>query len=151
MVWNTSKFGCLEMENKLSKSEIYPEDGRLLLAAAVIYMGSASGDISREQWGQLHSVVGENEPLLDKALEKVRNTPIEEFLVELLEKLQTEEQKLCVLLNAYDCMLADERSTSEELLVFEKFKNSFALEIKDLDVYLSGILIKNNIRLLGSR
>jgi len=36
-------------------------------------------------------------------------------------------------------------------LVFEKFKNSFALEIKDLDVYLSGILIKNNIRLLGSR
>ena len=139
------------MENKLSKSEIYPEDGRLLLAAAVIYMGSASGDISREQWGQLHSVVGENEPLLDKALEKVRNTPIEEFLVELLEKLQTEEQKLCVLLNAYDCMLADERSTSEELLVFEKFKNSFALEIKDLDVYLSGILIKNNIRLLGSR
>ena len=139
------------MENKLSKSEIYPEDGRLLLAAAVIYMGSASGDISREQWGQLHSVVGENEPLLDKALEKVRNTPIEEFLVELLEKLQTEEQKLCVLLNAYDCMLADERSTSEELLVFEKFKNSFALEIKDLDAYLSGILIKNNIRLLGSR
>ena len=135
----------------MSKSEIYPEDGRLLLAAAVIYMGSASGDISREQWGQLHSVVGENEPLLDKALEKVRNTPIEEFLVELLEKLQTEEQKLCVLLNAYDCMLADERSTSEELLVFEKFKNSFALEIKDLDVYLSGILIKNNIRLLGSR
>ena len=135
----------------MDESEIYPEDGRLLLAAAVIYMGSASGDISREQWGHLHSVVGENEPLLDKALEKVRNTPIDDFLVELLEKLQTEEQKLCVLLNAYDCMLADERSTSEELLVFEKFKNSFALEIKDLDVYLSGILIKNNIRLLGSR
>ena len=134
----------------MDESEIYPEDGRLLLAAAVIYMGSASGDISREQWGQLHSVVGENEPLLDKALEKVRNTPIDDFLIELLEKLQTEEQKLCVLLNAYDCMLADEISTSEELLVFEKFKNSFALEIKDLDIFLSGILIKNNIRLLDS-
>ena len=43
-------------------------NGRLLLASAIIFMASSSGEISKEQWGQLKSVVGADDELLKEAL-----------------------------------------------------------------------------------
>ena len=127
-----------------------PKNGRLLLASAIIYMAASSGEISKEQWGQLHSVVGTNEQLLKDAMEKVRETSIDDFLAELKEELTSDEQKLCVLLNVFDSMLADERMTTEEDIVFSRFKEALIISSPELELFFKALKIKNNIPILDA-
>jgi hypothetical protein len=127
-----------------------PKNGRLLLASAIIYMAASSGEISKEQWGQLHSVVGTNEKLLKDAMEKVRETSIDDFLAELKEELTSDEQKLCVLLNVFDSMLADERMTTEENIVFSRFKEALIISSPELEMFFKALKIKNNIPILDA-
>ncbi len=42
--------------------------GRKVLATAIIFMASADGTISAEAWGQLRSVIGSDEDVLETAL-----------------------------------------------------------------------------------
>jgi len=125
-----------------------PQNGRLLLASAIIFMAASSGAISKEQWGQLHSVIGANDELLKKAMDKVRETSIDDFLIELEKKLTSDEQKLCVLLNIYDSMLADEKITPEEDVIFSKFKEALVTSSTELELYFKALKIKNNIPIL---
>ena len=127
-----------------------PQNGRLLLASAIIFMAASSGEISKEQWGQLHSVVGSNDELLKKALDKVRETSIDDFLAELTQGLNSDEQKMCVLLNVYDSMLADERITAEENVTFSKFKEALVTSASELEFYFKALAIKNNIPILDA-
>ena len=124
------------------------KNGRLLLASAIIFMAASSGEISKEQWGHLHSVVGSDDELLKDAMDKVRETSIESFLAELKDKLSSEEQKLCILLNIYDSMLADEKIAPEEDVLFTKFKEALVTSSKDCDPYFKALIIKNNIPIL---
>ena len=128
----------------------HPQNGRLLLASAIVFMASSSGEISKEQWGQLHSVVGANEQLLKDAMDKVRETSIDDFLAELKEELTSDEQKLCVLLNVFDSMLADERMTTEENIVFSRFKEALIISSPELELFFKALKIKNNIPILDA-
>ena len=124
--------------------------GRLMLASSIIFMAASNGEISREQWGQLHSVVGADDSLLSDAMDKVRETPIEKFLTELSENLSSDDQKLCILLNVLDSMLADEQVAPEENTLFNKFKDSLDIPSQELDLYFNAIKIKNNIPTLDA-
>ena len=127
------------------------DEGRFLLAASIIYMASASGEITLEQWGHFESVVGGNKELLDDAMQKVRDTPLDEFLIQLAGALKTDDQRICVLLNVKDSMWADERKTDSESLVYDKFKAALTVTNKNLEVFLEAIVIKNNINLLEAK
>ena len=96
----------------------------------------------------MHSVAGAKDELLKRAMDKVRETSIDAFLTELKNELTSDEQKLCVLLNIYDSMLADEKITPEENVVFSKFREVLVKSSPELELYFKAIMIKNNIPIL---
>jgi hypothetical protein len=131
----------------LNGSEIKP--GRLALATAVVFVASADGPISPEAWGQVRSIVGADEELLEAAIDLARQTPLPAFLGALSEALN-EDQKLCVLLNVFDSMWSDEVATPRQLEIFKLFRNALTVNEPSLDFYLKGIEIKNNVPSLDS-
>ena len=46
----------------------------LIMAASLIYMSSIDGTIAQQEWGQLKTVVGDDD-LLEAGLDYVRDTP----------------------------------------------------------------------------
>jgi hypothetical protein len=123
--------------------------GRTVLAAAIVFMASADGPISAEAWGQLRSVVGSDEDLLETAIELARNTPIQEFLKE-VDAVLDDDQRLCLLLNVFDSMWSDENATPRQLELFNQFQSSLSIQDQALNTYLKGLQIKNAVPLLDS-
>ena len=123
--------------------------GRLALATAVVFVASADGPISPEAWGQLRSIVGADEELLEAAIDLARQTPLPAFSDALSETLNA-DQKLCVLLNIFDSMWSDEVATPRQIEIFKLFRNALSVNESSLDLYLKGIEIKNNVPSLDS-
>ncbi|OUV04025.1 MAG: hypothetical protein CBC42_01130 [Betaproteobacteria bacterium TMED82] len=123
-------------------------DTRLIMAASLIYMSSIDGTIAQQEWGQLKTVVGGDDELLETALDFVRDTPLDIFLKQ-APSLLNDDQKLCVLLNTYDSLLSDGTSEPEELELFDKFLEAFNVKKEDISSHMEVIFIKNNTKLLG--
>ena len=123
-------------------------DTRLIMAASLIYMSSIDGTIAQQEWGQLKTVVGGDDELLETALDFVRDTPLDTFLKQ-APSLLNDDQKLCVLLNTYDSLLSDGTSEPEELELFDKFLEAFNVKKEDISSHMEVIFIKNNTKLLG--
>ena len=123
-------------------------DTRLIMAASLIYMSSIDGTIAQQEWGQLKTVVGGDDALLETALDYVRDTPLESFLSE-APSLLDKTQKMCVLLNVYDSLLSDGTIEPEETALFDKFLNKFGVSKNDINPQLEVIFLKNNTKLLG--
>ncbi len=123
-------------------------DTRLIMAASLIYMSSIDGTIAQQEWGQLKTVVGGDDELLETALDFVRDTPLDIFLKQ-APSLLNDDQKLCVLLNTYDSLLSDGTSEPEELELFDKFLKAFNVKKEDISSHMEVIFIKNNTKLLG--
>ena len=68
----------------------------LVLAASLLYMMAADGDIDEAESSQLQSVLGDNEELLSCAISYVQSVPLEQFLKEAPEGLSAPD-KLCIL------------------------------------------------------
>ena len=123
-------------------------DTRLIMAASLIYMSSIDGTIAQQEWGQLKTVVGGDDALLETALDYVRDTPLESFLSE-APSLLDKTQKMCVLLNVYDSLLSDGTIEPEETALFDRFLNKFDVSKNDINPQLEVIFLKNNTKLLG--
>jgi hypothetical protein len=123
-------------------------DTRLVMAASLIYMSSIDGTIAQQEWGQLKTVVGGDDDLLETALDYVRDTPLESFL-NIAPSLLNENQKLCVLLNVYDSLLCDGSTEPEETALFEKFLSKFGVAKNEISSHLDVIFVKNNTKVLG--
>jgi hypothetical protein len=118
------------------------------MAASLIYMSSIDGTIAQQEWGQLKTVVGGDDDLLETALDYVRDTPLESFL-NIAPSLLNENQKLCVLLNVYDSLLCDGSTEPEETALFEKFLSKFGVAKNEISSHLDVIFVKNNTKVLG--
>ena len=123
-------------------------DPGLVMAARLIYMSSIDGTIAQQEWGQLKTVVGGDDDLLETALDYVRDTPLDSFLKE-CPSLLDKNQKMCVLLNVYDSLLSDGTIEPEETVLFDRFLNSFDVSKNDINTHLDVIFLKNNTKLLG--
>ena len=120
----------------------------LMMASSLIYMSSVDGTIAQQEWGQLKTVVRGNDQLLEKALDFVRETSVEDFL-EIASNSLSKDQKVCILLNVYDSLHSDEVAEPEELELFDRFLSKFSIPKEELQQSLDAIFVKNNLSVLS--
>jgi uncharacterized tellurite resistance protein B-like protein len=88
------------------REERQPMTPHLALACALLYMLTSDGSIGSQEVGQLETALGEFEGLQKAALTYVRSNKMNAFLDEASAVLKP-EQKLFILVNVCDSMLAD--------------------------------------------
>ena len=120
----------------------------LSLAAALLYMLMADGEIDDHESSQLQAVIGGNQDVLELAYEYVETVSLDQFLNDALPVLSNED-KLCILCNLCDCLLADGVCQAVEEELFQKICGSFGYSKKSFSPYYSAIALKNEKSLLG--
>ncbi|NQW66014.1 MAG: TerB family tellurite resistance protein [Burkholderiales bacterium] len=120
----------------------------LSLAAALLYMLMADGEIDDHESSQLQAVIGGNQDVLELAYEYVETVSLDQFLNDALPVLSNED-KLCILCNLCDCLLADGVCQAVEEELFQKICHSFGYSKKSFSTYYSAIALKNEKSLLG--
>lgn len=112
------------------------------LAASLLYMLTADGAIGAEEIGQLEAVIGEFEGLQNVALKYVRSVKLKPFLDEAKATLKR-EQKLYILTNVCDSMLADGSVARLEDKVFFAMVNAFGFDERSFEPYYQVFETKN--------
>lgn len=120
----------------------------LVLAAALMFMMAADGEIKEAESSQLQSVLGNNEELLACAASYVQSVPLETFLLEAAESLSSLD-KLCILTNVCDSFLADGQAEDHELQLFSRICEAFGFDESTFESHLKTIQIKNDKSALG--
>lgn len=115
----------------------------LSLAACLLYMMAADGDIAEEEIGQLQLVIGEFKGLQEVAMQQVRCMKLNPFLRNATPYLN-EDQKLFVLVNVYDSMLSDGVIKEKEQVLFETMQDAFAIPNNKLAPFLKTLDYKNH-------
>ncbi|MBJ7420760.1 MAG: TerB family tellurite resistance protein [Rhodoferax sp.] len=116
---------------------------RLTLAVGLLFMVGADGQVEQEEIGQLRSVVGGDQELIQTALKYLRSVKYEQFLTDAAALLNT-EQKLCLLINMADSLLSDGRAELSEQQVFGKALAQFGFSEESFKGYFDTISLKNN-------
>ena len=116
---------------------------RLALAVGLLFMVGADGQVEQEEIGQLRSVVGGDQELIQTALKYLRSVKYEQFLTDAAALLNT-EQKLCLLINMADSLLSDGRAELAEQQVFGKALAQFGFTEESFKGYFDTISLKNN-------
>ncbi len=124
---------------KTSESKMGPH---LALAASLLYMMTSDGSIGTEEIGQLEAVLGEFEGLQQIALTYVRAVKRSEFL-KVAAPLLSEKQKLYILTNVCDSMLADGNVAALEDKLFVSMLKAFGFTEKTFQPYYQVIEAKN--------
>ena len=101
-----------------------PMTPHLALACALLYMLTSDGAIGTQEIGQLESVIGQFEELQKVALSYVRSVKMKAFLDEASAVLSA-EQKLYILTNVCDSMLADGEVANVEDKLFMSMLHAF--------------------------
>ena len=114
----------------------------LALAASLLYMMTSDGSIGTEEIGQLEAVLGEFEGLQQIALTYVRAVKRSEFL-KVAAPLLSEKQKLYILTNVCDSMLADGNVAALEDKLFVSILKAFGFSEKTFQPYYQVIEAKN--------
>jgi voltage-gated potassium channel len=121
---------------------------RIAFAAAMIYMINADGRIEPEEIRRLVIAVRDDRVLLEVATRYTKFHKVEHFLDE-CSALLDHEQKLAVLVNLYDAILANGEALPQELELFERFMGVFGFNDAEFDPYFNSIAVKNNSALFG--
>ena len=116
---------------------------RLALAVGLLYMMASDGQIESEEIGQLQSVVGGDQELINTAVKNIRSVKYEQFLTD-AAALLNERQKLCLLINMADSLLSDGRAEQSEQQAFVKALSQFGMTEDGFKAYFETLAIKNN-------
>lgn len=125
------------------KSEPPKLSPRLALAVGLLFMMAADGEIESEEIGQLQSVVGGDQELIQTAVKYLRSVNYEQFL-SAANALLNPQQKLCVLINMADSLLSDGHADTSEQRTFVQALNSFGMSEDGFKPYFETIVTKNN-------
>lgn len=120
----------------------------LVLAAALVYMMAANGEIDESERSQLQSVIGKNKQLLECAVDYVKAVPFDQFLRDAPAHMGPAD-KLSVLTNVCDSMMSDGYADEQELDLLHAMTISFGLSDESFEPYYQTIAIKNNKTVLG--
>jgi len=112
--------GVFQTEN-LEKNELNPH---LVWAVLMIYLTASDGSIGSTEYQRLQSVMGDFPGLLKYGAQYALMVKAETFFISASNFLNI-EQKIFILINAYDLMLADGRIRPAEKLAFSKMLLSF--------------------------
>jgi uncharacterized tellurite resistance protein B-like protein len=111
-------------------------------------MMSADGEIGQEEIGQLRSVVGNDDALLGTAIKYLKAGSIDRYLAD-APAVMTQEQKLCLLINACDSLLADGAAAASEQQLFYRMLTAMGVSEADFQPYMATIALKNNKQLFA--
>ena len=125
------------------KTEAPKLSPRLALAVGLLFMMASDGQIEQEEIGQLQSVVGGDEQLIQAAIKYLRAVPYDQFLTD-ANALLNPQQKLCVLINMADSLLSDGRAAPAEQTAFNKALAGFGMTEDGFKVYFETLAVKNN-------
>jgi len=132
--------GLFDMFKGSANEEMTP---KLAFGAALLYMMSADGQIEEEEVGQLISALGGDRGTLDAALKYARKNTVDAFLPQAAAVL-SEAQKLCILTNLADSLLADGHAAAAEQALFNRFLNGFGIAEEQFRPYFEVIVVKND-------
>jgi uncharacterized tellurite resistance protein B-like protein len=120
----------------------------LVQAACLLYTMAADGKIQEQESSQLQQVIGGNDGLLAHALAYVKAFPVEKFLEDAPSVL-SQRDKLCIMANVCDSMLADGNADTKELEIFDTFREAFDLQKSEIDHIINTVTLKNNKSIFG--
>jgi uncharacterized tellurite resistance protein B-like protein len=109
----------------------------------------ADGEVSEQESSHLQSIIGGNEDVLHRALSYVEANSIDEYL-ETLPKILSNAQKVCILMNICDSIMADGELADDEKELFSRFLAAVGLTEESFKPYLRAISVKNERDILGS-
>lgn len=118
------------------------QSAHLPLACSLLYMMAADGNIADEEIGQLQVVIGEFDGLQAAAMKTVRSVKMNLFLKQ-ASPLMSQDQKILVLLNVCDSMMADGKIDVIEDNLFQSMLSSFTVSMSGFKSYYETIRIKN--------
>ena len=120
---------------------------KLSLAVGLLHMINADGQVEAEEIGNVLQALGNDKALMDAAGRYARAKDVDSYLAE-SAKLLNSDQKMCILLNLYDSLLADGVAAPEEQALFSRFMSAYGVSEQSLEPYAMGISIKNNRKVL---
>ncbi|MFM8462872.1 MAG: TerB family tellurite resistance protein [Burkholderiaceae bacterium] len=129
---------------KGSPPELTP---KLSLAVGLLHMINADGHVEAEEIGNVLQALGNDKALLDAAGRYARAKDIDSYLAE-SAKLLNADQKMCILLNLYDSLLADGVAAPEEQILFSRFLAAYGVSEQTIEPYTLGIALKNKREVL---
>ena len=115
---------------------------QIALAASVLYMMSADGSMAAEEVGQLQVVIGQSQTLLKASLKYVKEIKFHQF-IKLAAPLLNQSQRLCVLMNVCDSMLADGRIDILEKNLFKRMLAEFGVSEANFNGHFKNLFLKN--------
>ena len=133
-------------DDTAAKSALTPQ---IALAASVLYMMSADGSMAAEEVGQLQVVIGQSKTLLKASLKYVKEIKFHQF-IKLAAPLLNQPQRLCVLMNVCDSMLADGRIDVLEKDLFKRMLAEFGVSEANFNGHFKNLFLKNE-KLQGIR
>ena len=120
----------------------------LVLTVCLLYIMAADGKIQEQESSQLQQVIGGNDGLLAHALAYVKAFPVEKFLEDAPSVL-SQQDKLCIMANVYDSMLADGNADKREHEIFNTYREAFDLKKSDINLIVEVVTLKNNKDIFG--
>lgn len=132
-----------------SRKEVPELTPRIALASALLFMVSADGKIQPEEMGQMVVSLNNDEALLDDAIAYGSATKFRDFLSS-SASLLNHEQKICILLNLCDSLMADGEVAPEEESLFSLFLNAWGVSEDEVKPYMQMIIRKNDHSVLQS-
>ena len=120
---------------------------KLSLAVGLLHMINADGHVEAEEIGNVLQALGNDKALLDAAGRYARAKDIDSYLSE-SAKLLNADQKMCILLNLYDSLLADGVAAPEEQALFSRFLSAYGVSEQSIEPYTVGIALKNKREVL---
>jgi uncharacterized tellurite resistance protein B-like protein len=121
---------------------------KLTLAVGLLHMINADGHVEAEEIGNVLQALGNDKALFDDAGRYAKSKDLDSYLAESAGLLNA-DQKMCILLNLYDSLLADGVAAPEEQALFSRFLSAYGVTEQMIEPYTAGIALKNNRAVLG--
>jgi uncharacterized tellurite resistance protein B-like protein len=122
---------------------------KLALVVGSIYMVGADGELADEEMGQLISMFGGDEDLIQEGIDYIeQNNNVQETISKTAEMLN-QEQKEVMIINLLDILLSDGEADENEKELFFAFSNAFGFEQNQIELYFDVISKKNNLAIFN--
>lgn len=120
----------------------------LALTIALMFMVASDGHLDAAESSQIQSAIGQNDELVRFASAYVRAVPFKAFLSRVSHGLSGRD-KVCILSNVFDAVLADGRLHEMEQKTFELLQGALGVSRKDFAQHLKTLRLKNDRSVLG--
>lgn len=120
----------------------------MVLAAALMYLMRANGEVGPAESGSEGSSPSFVSPLLKITHDYVHAVPFERFLIDAPAILSVKE-RLGVLVNVCDAMLATPAQHEAERLRFDQLTLAFGIKPEAFESFMQAVSVKNNTAVLG--